>query len=133
MKVRHLKARAIAAHLGLIWSNAYWQSKIDELMKPTPEDIEREKVERAAFWAEMESMLNLSNPTVVAAVNSVAEVEAAKVEYVVAKVSNDEVVAAFDLREDAVALINKHHKQKKAKLYLLGNHAPEHCTEFDIA
>jgi hypothetical protein len=124
MKVRHLKARALAAHLSMIWSDAYWQRKIDEMLAPTPEDIARNKAEREAFWEKLKASLPQFKEE---------EVEAAKVEYVVAKVSNDEVVGSFDLHEDAVALINKHHKQKKARLYLLGDHVPEHCTEFDAA
>jgi len=47
------------------------------------------------------------------------DVEAAKVEYVVAKVSTGEVVGTFDYKEDALALIDKHVRQKKAKLALV--------------
>lgn len=46
-------------------------------------------------------------------------VEEASAEYVVARVSTGEVVGTFGCREDAVALIDKHARQKKAKLALV--------------
>lgn len=50
---------------------------------------------------------------------SAAEVQAARVEFVVVKKSTGEVVDTFDLEADARALIDKHRRQKKAVLELL--------------
>lgn len=61
------------------------------------------------------------------------EVESAKVEYVVARVSNGEVINTFDLREDALKLIKKHAAQKKAKLYLVPMPGIEPFTEEELA
>lgn len=55
---------------------------------------------------------------VVLAVEDV-QVEAAKQEFVVQKVSNGEVVNTFDTREDALNLVLKHIRQKKAKLHVM--------------
>lgn len=57
-----------------------------------------------------------------------AEVEAAKVEYVVARFSNGEVVDTFDQRDDALKLIMKHVRQKKAKLMLVAGEGVEPFT-----
>lgn len=54
-----------------------------------------------------------------------ALVEDAKVEYVVKKVNGGEVVATFDSREDALALVLKHHRQKKAKLHVMDSSTGE--------
>lgn len=47
-----------------------------------------------------------------------AEVEAAKLEYICLRLKDHVVVDTFDTREEALALVNKHAKQKKAKLYV---------------
>jgi hypothetical protein len=48
-----------------------------------------------------------------------AQVEAAKVEFVCVKVNGGDVVDTFDTKEDALALVKKHAKQRKAKLQVL--------------
>lgn len=48
-------------------------------------------------------------------------VEAAKVEYVCTKVKDGTVVDTFDTREDALALVLKHAKQRKAKLQVMNS------------
>ena len=50
-----------------------------------------------------------------------AEVEAAKVEFVCQKVKDGSVVDTFDTREDALALVLKHAKQRKAKLQVMNS------------
>ena len=47
------------------------------------------------------------------------EVEAAKVEYAVARKKDGVVVDTFDFEEDALELIEKHKRQKKAALYIV--------------
>ena len=86
----------------------YWQRRIDEALKLTPE----EEAARAARWSEWTDKVfkDLGLPVMV---DSVQEVH----DYVMHKVSNDEVVATFKDRADALALIQKHARQKKAKLY----------------
>jgi len=59
-------------------------------------------------------------------------VEAAKIEYVVAKARTGEVVGTFDLREDALALVKKHDRQKKAKLTLVLTDGVEPFTEEEM-
>lgn len=48
-----------------------------------------------------------------------AEIEAAKQEFVCQKVKDGSVVDTFDTREDALALVLKHARQKKAKLQVM--------------
>lgn len=43
----------------------------------------------------------------------------AKLEYVVVKVNGGEVVDTFDTREEALELVLKHHRHKKAKLQVM--------------
>lgn len=67
----------------------------------------------ASYWAELERKQ---------AVRQLVEtdpVEAAKIEYVVAKKSTGEVVGTFDLEEDALAMIEKARKAKKASLVMV--------------
>lgn len=67
----------------------------------------------ASYWAEVERKQ---------AVRVLVEpdpVEAAKIEYVVAKKSTGEVVGTFDLEEDALAMIEKARKAKKASLVMV--------------
>lgn len=52
-------------------------------------------------------------------------VEEAKQEFVCQRVKDGEVVATFDLREDALALVLKHAKQRKAKLEVLDSSTGE--------
>jgi hypothetical protein len=47
------------------------------------------------------------------------EVEEAKREFVCQKVKDGSVVDTFDTREDALALVLKHAKQRKAKLQVM--------------
>jgi hypothetical protein len=47
------------------------------------------------------------------------DVEAAKLEFVCVKVNGGDVVDTFDTKEDALALVKKHAKQRKAKLMVL--------------
>jgi len=51
-------------------------------------------------------------------VHSTLAVEQAKIEYVCERVKDGVVVDSFDTREDALGLLNKHFKQKKAKLQI---------------
>lgn len=67
----------------------------------------------SSYWAELERKQ---------AVRQLVEtdpVEAAKIEYVVAKKSTGEVVGTFDLEEDALAMIEKARKAKKASLVMV--------------
>jgi len=48
-----------------------------------------------------------------------ADVEEAKREFVCQKVKDGSVVDTFDTREDALALVQKHAKQRKAKLQVM--------------
>jgi hypothetical protein len=69
---------------------------------------------RAEFWKELEGKMSLRS-----LVEDTPEVAAAKIEYVVAKKSTGEVVGTFDLEEDAIAMIEKARKAKKATLILV--------------
>lgn len=51
--------------------------------------------------------------------------EAAKVEFVCERVKDGVVVDTFDSREDALALLLKHYKQKKAKLQVRNSYTGE--------
>lgn len=53
--------------------------------------------------------------------------------YVVQRVKDNEIVAEFDTREEALALINKHFKQKKAKLFATQNGEPVMFSEAEFA
>ncbi len=64
----------------------------------------------------------------VSAESVIAEVEAYKVEYAVAKVTTGEVIATFDHRDEALKLIVKHIRQKKAKLMLVDAEGVEPFT-----
>jgi len=80
----------------------------------------------ASYWVEVERKQ---------AVRTLVEpdpVEAAKIEYVVAKARTGEVVGTFDLREDALALVKKHDRQKKAKLTLVLTDGVEPFTEEEM-
>lgn len=62
------------------------------------------------------------------------EVEAAKLEFVCLRLKDHVVVDSFDTREEALGLVRKHIKQKKAKLYVitsLGETVP--FTEEELA
>lgn len=95
----------------------------------SPEAVAKREADFNAFWDDLvakQSVRQLVEPADV-------EVETAKIEYVVAKVSTGEVVDTFDLREDALALIKKHVRQKKAKLTLVPMDGVEPFTEEELA
>ena len=108
---------------------AFWQRRIDLALTETPEEKAARDAKQAAWfdnlWADItakQAVRQLVEPEVVV-IDDLAAVEAAAVEYVVAKVSTGEVVGTFDLKEDALALIDKHVRGKKAKLMLVGSEA----------
>jgi hypothetical protein len=121
--------------------NAYlvWVSRFDrkihkiadsfvQVPDMSPEAVAKRESDFNAFWDDLMSRQAQSQ-----LVEPDPEVEATKVEYVVAKVSTGEVVATFDLREDALALIKKHARQKKAKLTLVAMDGVEPFTAEELA
>lgn len=99
-------------------------------MDMSPEAVAKRAADFNAFWDDLvakQAQRQLVEP------EPEPEVEAAKIEYVVAKVSTGEVVGTFDLREDALALIKKHVRQKKAKLTLVAMDGVEPFTEEELA
>jgi len=94
----------------------------------SPEAVAKRAADFNAFWDNLvakQAQRQLVEPD--------PEVEAAKIEYVVAKVSTGEVIGTFDLREDALALIKKHVRQKKAKLTLVPMDGVEPFTDEELA
>lgn len=82
---------------------------LEALFRPTPE-------QEAKSRADFEELWKLMLPRGVA--DTPAAVEEAKVEYVCERVKDGVVVDSFDTREEALALLAKHTKQKKAKLQI---------------
>ncbi len=124
MNLRQRK-RQLMARLHYIVVDAYWQRYIDNLMEKamafTPEELAEQAARNEAFWKDLSSKMSqrfLVEPDPDQSYSE-AEVEAAKVEYVVAKKSTGEVVGTFDLEEDALAMIEKARKAKKATLVLV--------------
>ncbi len=60
-------------------------------------------------------------------------VQKAVVLFVCHKVKDDEVVGEFNTREEALAMVIKHSKQKKAKLYVMHDGAPVLFAEEEMA
>ena len=121
MKIRKLKRlhNARTAH-GLRYRNFYrWHDPyIIGILKLTQEeerDMEKQRAEELDRLFE-EIKMNIGS--------TAEEVEAAKQEFVVVKKSTGEVVATFDLKEDAEAMIEKAKRQKKAALVLLDTNNP---------
>lgn len=115
---KHFVQAKMAIHI----ANRYWQGVIDTALdQPLPGDRSIEfgidKIWQDLF--DRQAVRQLVEPDVTV-VDSIAAIEEAAIEYVVAKVSTGEVVGTFDLKEDAIALIDKHHRNKKAKLCLVG-------------
>lgn len=134
MKVRKQAKRRFAFRLQyLVWlhrMNKRYQEIADKLntMDMSPEAVAKRAADFNAFWDDLvakQAQRQLVEPD--------PEVEAAKIEYVVAKVSTGEVIGTFDLREDALALIKKHARQKKAKLTLVPMDGVEPFTEEEMA
>lgn len=69
-------------------------------------------------------------PLVEAFRQGIAE-QAAK--YVVQRVKDNEIVSEFDTREEALALVLKHARQKKAKLFATQNGEPVLFSEAEFA
>ena len=111
-------------HMFFVLANRYWQRRIDEALRLTPEE-EAEARARQAAWAD-EVFKSMGMFTVVDSVQAVED-------YVLHKVSNDEVVATFGERSGALALIQKHARQKKAKLYAKQGGVPVLFTEEEVA
>jgi len=114
---KHFIQGKVWANVCITLENAFWQGVIDRALALTPEEQAASDARQAAqfdaLWTDM-----MSRQAVRQLVEA-DDVEAAKVEYVVAKVSTGEVVGTFDYKEDALALIDKHVRQKKAKLALV--------------
>ena len=113
MNLRQHKRRLVA-RLHWVIVEAYWQRKIDECLKHTPEELAEQVARNEAFWADLSAKMSQRF-----LVESDPEVEAFKVEYVVAKKSTGEVVGTFDHKDDAEAMIEKARKAKKATLVLV--------------
>jgi hypothetical protein len=77
-----------------------------------------------------EGTVVVDGPLVEAFKQGMAE-QAAK--YVVQRVKDNEIVGEFDSREEAMALVLKHVKQKKAKLHVFQNGEPVLFTEEETA
>lgn len=135
MNMRQYK-RKLMARLHYIVVDAFWQRYIDaqfEAMRLDPQEIAIREAAQEAFWKDLSSKMSqrfLVEPEPVEEVASLgsllqrkldgdAAVEAAKIEYVVAKKSTGEVVGTFDLEDDALAMIEKARKAKKATLVLV--------------
>ncbi len=110
-------------HMFFAQANRYWQSRIDEILKLTPEMLAARA--RQMAWAG-ELFKSIGMFTVVDSVQAVED-------YVLHKVSNDDVVATFKDRADALALIQKHARQKKAKLYAKLGGEPVLFVEAEMA
>lgn len=100
---------------GKIWlglritrENAYWQGVIDRALALSPE-------EQAAVDARNRALVDQLFKDIGMVADPVA-VEAARVEFVCERVKDGVVVDTFDTREDALALLQKHARSKKAKL-----------------
>lgn len=90
----------------------------------SPETAAKRAADFNAFWDDLiqkQAVRQLVEPAgeEVTVVDSVEEVVKASIEYIVAKKSTGEVVGTFDLREDALEMIEKAKRNKKATLVLL--------------
>lgn len=90
----------------------------------TAEAAAKREADFNAFWDDLiqkQAVRQLVEPCgeEFTVVDSVEEVVKASIEYVVAKKSTGEVVGTFDLREDALEMIEKAKRNKKAALVLL--------------
>jgi hypothetical protein len=113
MKVRQLKHYAQS---GMAWNN--WMA----WMGQRAQGLTRAKLAAVPVVEPIPSkvLLERANAKKAASVPAAEHsVEAAKQEFVVVKKNGGEVVDTFDIKEDALALIEKHKKQKKAALMLL--------------
>jgi len=97
--------------------DAYWQRRIDLALTETPEEAAARQAQQAVWFDEL--WADITKKQAVRQLVEPDPVEAAKVEYVVAKKSTGEVVATFDVEEDALAMIEKAKKAKKASLILV--------------
>lgn len=92
----------------LAWNNYFGLGLIRGTATPSP------------LWGAFKEGMELERKVMLAElVEAAPEAEEAKVEFVVVKKSTGEVVGTFDNNDDALALIDKHKRQKKAALELL--------------
>jgi len=84
------------------------RASMEALLEPNTDEVKPGKVMN---WLESRSFAPGEYETLQA-------IEDGTLEYVAEKVSNGEVVDTFDNREDALALLKKHVRQKKAKLQI---------------
>jgi hypothetical protein len=126
MKLRQHRLNIYARMHAPILENAYWQRVIDKLMLPTPEELARFRQTTEDLLAAM-SLPTLSQevangPVVVhpfiPAQGEVLFAEEPRKVYVVKRVKDGEVVLETEDINEATALLEKHHRQKKAKLHV---------------
>jgi hypothetical protein len=108
MKIRQLKQRTVA----LMMNGCQFRANLARLA--TNFRIIQDGRSDARWDGMVEKLLADIFPSPV--VPAQAEVEAAKIEFVVVKKSTGEVVGTFDSREDAQEMIDKAKRQKKAAL-----------------
>jgi len=146
MKLRQHRLNIYARMHAPILESAYWQRVIDRAMVPTAEEIERSRALLAKQWEGLAAMLSLPTLSQEVAGGPVAvhpmveeflkpveglfvpepgvvlQAEEAKL-YTVSRVKDGEVVLTTADINEATALLEKHHRQKKAKLQVFCSEA----------
>lgn len=111
MKMRHHRIHVQNKLLYGVFAR-YWQGRLDEMMTPSPEE---QAASDAQHSAAIDKLFKDIDPGVFADTPPVPEV----LRYQCVKVNGGEVVGTYYTREEALALVLKHARQKKAKLLVL--------------